>query len=92
MSTFRITDYIIHPVTLIGGIALVIAIAIYAEIQDNREWEAFRTAHKCKVVAHVSSSSTTAVGFSSSGNMTVTPIHIPSKTGWLCDDGVTYYR
>jgi hypothetical protein len=86
------TDYIFHPVTLIGGIVLLMGLWVVASINESREWEAFKLAHKCKVVAHVSGSTTTAIGFSGSGNMTVTPIHIPEKTGWQCDDGVTYYR
>jgi hypothetical protein len=73
---------------LLATICLMVAAAIH----EKKQWEVFRTAHACKIVAQVSGSSTTAIGFSSSGSMTVTPIAIPAKTGWLCDDGVTYYR
>ena len=72
---------------IIAAVALL-ALAIWAVVEDSRKWEAFKVAHNCKVVAHVRGS--THVGMSSSGNMVV--MGESDKTGWLCDDGVTYYR
>ena len=78
---------------LVGSLTVLFFVfAGWAMYEENKRWETFRIAHQCKVVAHVSGSTTVATGFSSSGNVTITPIIIPSKTGWLCDDGVTYYR
>lgn len=65
------------------AIVALLALAIHSGFKDASEWERFRVAHKCKVISHISG--TTAY---SSGDF----IHVPGKTGYLCDDGVTYYR
>lgn len=58
-------------------------------IQESvSQWEAFKREHDCKVVANVGSE--ISYGISSSGK--VVSMIQPSKTGWLCNDGVTYYR
>ena len=72
--------------------ALLIAVFVVGAVQEEREWDSFKVAHQCKVVAKVDGSSSTAIGFSTSGNMVVTPVYTPGKTGWLCDDGITYYK
>lgn len=77
---------------IVVALLVVIALAIVAYVNEGREWDAFKAAHACRVVAHVKGSSQLAPGFSGSGNMTMTVITESDKTGWLCDDGVTYYR
>lgn len=58
-------------------------------IQESlARWETFKREHDCKVVANVGSE--ISYGISSSGK--VVSVIQPSKTGWLCNDGVTYYR
>jgi hypothetical protein len=81
----------LFPLVVIG-IALLIPLIIYAAIVDAREWEEFKAKHNCKVVAHVRGSTSIGVGFNSNGGTTIMPITEPDKTGWQCDDGVTYYR
>ena len=83
-------DY--FPVVFVAAIVSLLGLLIWVTVEDSKRWEAFRVEHKCKIVAHVSGSTSTAIGFSTSGNMTVMPITTPEKTGWLCDNGVTYYR
>jgi hypothetical protein len=77
---------------VIASVVGLLALAIYASAQENKRWEAFKVAHNCKVVAHIKGHTDIAPGFSSSGNVTFTTISTPDKTGWACDDGVTYYR
>jgi hypothetical protein len=81
----------------LGGFLLAICgalliLGLYAMAQESKQWEAFKVAHDCKVVAKMRGSSQVAPGFSGSGNVTFTVITEPDKTGWLCNDGVTYYR
>lgn len=76
---------------IVGAVALL-ALLAYAGIQESRAWEAFKVEHKCKVVAHVKGHTDLAPGFSSNGSVTFTTISTPDKTGWACDDGITYYR
>lgn len=62
---------------------------IYYEVQ---EWEEFKVAHKCKVVAKVKGEVFNTVGVDVKGNVSVGVGSTSDKVGWLCDDGVTYYR
>lgn len=77
-------------------VAAMIPLAIYGSILEAREWEQFKVDHNCKVVAREKGHSSTGVGYgvTSSGHtgMMVTTNSTPDKTGWLCDDGVTYWR
>lgn len=75
----------------VASIAMVCAL-LYAAMRDYEEWEAFRTTHSCKVVTRVNGSVMPSVGVSTSGKMVVGTTITPDRTGWLCDDGVTYYR
>lgn len=75
---------------------LLIPAAIYASIQEAKQWDAFSVAHKCKKVGHMKGSVQTGVGYGIAGNgqfgTVVTTSSTPDKNGWLCDDGVTYWR
>lgn len=75
---------------------LLIPAMIYSSIKEAEDWAAFSAAHACKKVGEISGSTQTGVGFgmTTNGQMgtVVTTSRTPSKTGWLCDDGVTYWR
>lgn len=77
-------------------VVLLIPAVIYGSVKEQEQWDAFATAHACKKVGEMSGSTQTGVGFgmTASGQMgtVVTTTSTPSKTGWLCDDGVTYWR
>jgi len=78
---------------VIGALVLLM---FSAAIRDERAWEAFAAAHHCKVVGHVTDSVGTAYGpvVSSSGKIGYAfgTTYVPGKTGYACDDGVTYWR
>lgn len=80
----------------ITGIIVVvsglIAFAVFADIQDQHHWDAFSAQHHCRMVAHISGSSALTTGISSSGKLVTGSTYIPGKDGFLCDDGITYYR
>jgi hypothetical protein len=67
---------------------LLISLAVY----EIRLWDEFREKHKCRVVAHVSGDVINTFGVGANGQVVVGIGVTPSKTGWLCDDGKTYYR
>lgn len=69
---------------IIAGLALL----LWASVLDARQWAAYKVAHKCHVTAKVSSS--TFNTFDAKGNIGVGTV--PAKTGWTCDDGITYFR
>lgn len=81
---------------LIVFLVLLIPAVIYGSIQEAKEWEAFSVANNCKKVGHMKGDVQTGVGFgmTASGQMgtVITTSSTPDKHGWLCDDGVTYWR
>lgn len=77
-------------------LVLLIPAAIYGAIEEQEQWEEFAASHACKKVGVISGTTQTGVGVGTMSNgqtgTIVTTSTTPSKTGWLCDDGVTYWR
>lgn len=71
---------------------LLIACIVVAAYFDAKQWEEFKQAHECKVVAKVRGEWITTTSVDAKGNLSTGTAHTGDKTGWLCDDGVTYYR
>lgn len=89
------SDWMGRFLLLLMALAIAaIPLLIYATIKEQEEWDAFRLAHNCKVVAKISGSTATGIApvIGGNGGVAVTITSIPGKTGWQCDDGVTYYR
>lgn len=83
----------IIPWAIGAFLVALLGFVFYMAMADDKEWATFAAAHNCKVVGQISGSSTTAVGIApSNGAVTITPVYIPGKTGYQCDDGVTYWR
>lgn len=76
------------------GAALValFCLLIYAEIQDEHEWQAFAAAHHCQNVGVVKGEAIPSFGLSSDGKSVVTTTVIPDKTIYHCDDGYQVIR
>lgn len=64
----------------VGAFVLLVLALVMAGQRDNKRWEQFKADHSCRVVAKRDSQST------SSGS------YVAGQTGWLCDDGITYFR
>lgn len=80
---------------LVVTIGLIVALyfaLITLIIAEKNEWDRYRVVHQCKKVAQISGEVFNTFGTSTSGQMTVGVGTTSDKTGWLCDDGVTYYR
>jgi hypothetical protein len=78
---------------LIGAAILACIVGlIFLMGESEKEWQAFAAAHDCKKVARIRGDVFNTFGTGSKGNMTVGVGSTPDKTGWLCNDGVTYYR
>lgn len=80
---------------LIFVVLLPLAV-IYGVMKEQEQWDAFAAAHACKKVGEMSGITQTGVGFGMAASGQIGPVvttsSTPSKTGWLCDDGVTYWR
>lgn len=71
----------------IVGLILCLIIVIL----NDREQEKFIANHNCKKVTEISDDVVSSVGVGTNGSVVVTPVYIPGKNGYFCDDGVTHY-
>ncbi len=79
-------------VILIVAIVAFGGLAVTSTVDDYKKWETFKGEHACKVVGQTAGDMSVNVGLSTSGHAVVVPTGSPPKTGWLCDDGITYWR
>ena len=75
-----------------AGIVVLVAVVIAAAIHDSNEWDKFKIDHHCKVVGKMDGDVFNTFGVGSNGQAVVGIGTTPGKTGWLCDDGVTYWK
>jgi hypothetical protein len=82
---------------LLGVCGLLIAACIVGGVmavrESNREetqWAAFAPVHHCKLVGRIKGDLLVSPVISSKGGVAITAT--PDKAGWLCDDGITYWR
>lgn len=78
-------------------IAIIIMIAVFiTAVENNKEWEAFKIKHNCKLIERMSGSTSTGYGYgiTTSGKVGYGMIttSTPSKECWICDDSVKYWR
>lgn len=83
-------------VTVLGALLLIvlgsIGLMVYGIEANKAEWEKFKVDNNCKVTSKVSGDLFNTVGFDAKGGVVVGVGATPDKTGWLCSDGVTYFR
>lgn len=76
---------------LVLSILLIIGLILWGSYLEFQQWEKFKTDHACVVTGRIAPSSSVGVGVGTNGSPAVVLISEPGKTGWLCDDGVTYW-
>ncbi len=87
-------DYVPHVLTmamLCISIALM-AFAFRVSAEHQAAWEAFKVEHKCRIISHVDGTTFNTLSIDAKGGAVVGIGSTPSRTGWLCDDEITYYR
>jgi len=86
----------VQMLALAAGIWWFVGFVIDSIAADQARWKAFAAAHNCKVIGHISPSVQSGVGFGVTVNGTpgivTTTSTTAGKTGYLCDDGITYWR
>lgn len=85
------------PATAVEWIILLLILAItggavFVAIAEERDWDQFRVSHSCRVVGKTSSTTSSGWAFGGKGGGGPVVTTEPGKTGWLCNDGVTYWR
>lgn len=78
----RVDGELLFAGACVAAVALVILLLLNAAGRDRARWEQFKRDHACRVVAKKDGQ------FVSGGNGGG---YISAQTGWLCDDGVTYF-
>jgi len=75
------------------GIVCVVLIAacVFFIVLEAKQWGEFAVTHNCKVVGKMSGSTGVGLGFVN-GQVGTVVTGTSGKTGYLCDDGVTYWR
>jgi small neutral amino acid transporter SnatA (MarC family) len=78
------------------AIMALLVIFVWATMAEAEEWQRFAAVHECRVIGRVNGHTDTGIGFGMTGSgqmgTVITTVSTPSKTGYLCNDGVTYWR
>ena len=82
---------------ILGSIFAIIVLSvfsIFASIENSKKWEEYKVVHNCKIVGHKKGSTSTGIVpmVGGNGGTGVIVTQTQDQTGWLCDDGVTYWR
>jgi hypothetical protein len=83
-------------IIMMALIVVMIVMRLSMNIDDNKKWETFKRIHSCKVVCHISSGTQPGICYGTAANGQTITVFMSSitsdRTGWICDDGVTYWR
>ncbi|EOI8157887.1 hypothetical protein ACMW0A_004877 [Klebsiella variicola] len=78
-------------IALLCGVMSVLVVLVLASDQKEQDWRDFAAEH-CKVIEKREGATTTGVAVSLKGQAGVFIGGEPDQTGYLCDDGVTYWK
>lgn len=67
-------------------------LAMWALMDSAKRWEEFKSQHNCKIVGKIDGDVVVGTGIGANGQMTTVVGSTAGKTGYLCDDGVTYWK
>lgn len=80
-------------IAVVLAVLFLLVVCIYIAYVDEVEWEHFKVEHKCKKVGEIGPTfSSVVVTNPSTGQPSVVITSDGGRTGWLCDDGMTYWR
>lgn len=81
---------------LITLLMVLLPFSIVAGIKEQKAWDQFAITHNCRKVGHIRGhvSMGSGIGVTSNGGVgtVITTTTTPNKTGFACNDGVTYWR
>jgi hypothetical protein len=75
-------------VFVVVGVAITAALLVWLASAVEDDWQTFAATHNCRMVAQKPGSTGYIVG----ANGKTGYVFTPGTTGYLCDDGVTYWR
>lgn len=65
---------------------------VFLSFQKSIEWREFKEEHNCVVVGQKEDTYVTTLLPGPNGMLIPMMRAVPGETGWLCNDGVTYWR
>jgi hypothetical protein len=74
-------------VAVASALVALVACAVHADRVEEARWQKFSVAHHCRIAAKMPGDV-----FNTFDGKNVGIGATPDKTGWACDDGVTYFR
>ncbi len=86
-----ITEGLIYGAITVLVLAVMFLAAV-ADLQKKKEWEAFKLANDCKVTSRIDGDVLPTVAIGADGKAAYGITATPTKTGWTCNDGVTYFK
>lgn len=75
-----------------AGIAVLASLIIFLGIKDAKEWEKFKLDHECILIGKMRGETFTTFGIGSNGQSVVGVGTTSGKSGWKCNDDITYWR
>lgn len=79
-------------IVICSSIVLLLILVGYASYNESIQWNEFKIQRKCKEVSKAKGEIFNTFGTDAKGNISIGIASTSDKTGWLCDDGITYYR
>lgn len=73
-------------------VACAIHLAVWGAVESERSWSQYKVTHECHIVGRMSGDVITTIGPTTGGGVSVGIGMTPDKTGWQCNDGITYWR
>lgn len=74
------------------AVCAVIPLALWAAIENERNWQEFAVANDCKVIREVASKTVHTSGYDSQGRYVSGTTTIPGSKTWRCRDETEYTR
>ena len=73
-------------------VTVLVGLIGWLAYEEDRAWAAFKVEHHCAKVGETSASNAIGYGLTTSGQFGTVVTYTPGKTGFKCDDGVTYWK
>ena len=74
------------------GICSLVALVVWASLEEEKDWRAFVEANNCKVIRETASKTAFTSGYTGDGKYITGTTTIPRSKTWRCKNEVEYTR
>lgn len=64
----------------------------YLDSIESAKWEIFKKENNCQEISHKAAQTVNTFAVNANGNPIVGISTIPEQTGYICNNGITYYK